>query len=320
MFKFKFYTLFVVLFFLLATSLFIVVLFLNQPPTNFPHNEKITIKEGSGVMTIAEILKEKHVIHSRYLFTMYTSLFTNKNLKAGVYTMFQPYTMIEIIEKLQDGSAGVSTVKITHIEGQSLESTAINAENKFAKFSSDEFINIASSSEGFLFPETYHLSPKATPKQLYDLMKQTYEERVSIPYQDRIISHHLSEKEIIILASILEREANTPETKKMVSGILQNRLKINMPLQADASIEYVLDKPLSALTPNDLREIDSPYNTYLYTGLPPTPINNPGIDAIKAVLYPIHTDYLFYITGNDGNFYYATNFDDHRRNIQLYLR
>ena len=92
-----------------------------------------------------------------------------------------------------------------------------------------------------------------------------------------------------------------------------------MALQTDASIEYVLDKPLNELVPSDL-EIDSPYNTYQNPGLPPTPIGNPGLEAIKAVLYPTPSKYLFYITGNDGNFYYAKNFDQHRLNIARYLR
>jgi UPF0755 protein len=121
------------------------------------------------------------------------------------------------------------------------------------------------------------------------------------------------------LASIIEREANSPESMKMVSGILQNRLTIDMPLQADASIEYILDKPLNALLPEDLK-IDSPYNTYLNRGLPPTPIGNPGLTAIEAVLEPTLSKYLFYITDETGEFHYAEDFDQHRANIQRYLR
>jgi UPF0755 protein len=92
-----------------------------------------------------------------------------------------------------------------------------------------------------------------------------------------------------------------------------------MPLQADASIEYVLNKPLKELTPDDLK-IDSPYNTYLNKGLPPTPIGNPGADAINAVIDPTPTDYLFYITGTDGTFYYAETYEEHKRNIARYLK
>ena len=135
----------------------------------------------------------------------------------------------------------------------------------------------------------------------------------------QIQASKLSIDEILILASIIEREANTEESQKMISGIFQNRLAINMPLQADASIEYVLDKPLNELTPRDL-EIDSPYNTYLNLGLPPTPIGNPGMEAIDAVLNPTKSDYYYYITDENGDFYYAKSYAEHLRNIEQYLR
>jgi UPF0755 protein len=106
---------------------------------------------------------------------------------------------------------------------------------------------------------------------------------------------------------------------KMVSGILQNRLSIGMALQTDASIEYVLDKPLSELSAEDL-DLDTPYNTYMYPGLVPTPIGNPGLLAIDAVLNPTPSDFFYYITGNDGNFYYAETFEEHKQNIYKYLQ
>ncbi len=140
-----------------------------------------------------------------------------------------------------------------------------------------------------------------------------------IPKRGTIAASGLTEAEVIVLASIIEREANDAESMGMVSGILQNRLRDGMPLQADASIEYILDKPLEELTPADLK-VDSPYNTYLNKGLPPTAIGNPGAISIGAVLDPTPSDYYFYITGNDGVFYYATTYNDHKRNIARYLR
>jgi len=124
---------------------------------------------------------------------------------------------------------------------------------------------------------------------------------------------------VINMASLLEREANTEESMKMVSGILQNRLAEGMRLQADASLEYVLNRPLGTLTAEDL-EIDSPYNTYRYDGLPPTPIGNPGLTSIMAVLEPTPSDYFYYLTDEDGEFHYAKTFDEHRANIKRYLR
>ena len=153
---------------------------------------------------------------------------------------------------------------------------------------------------------------------MYLLLSNKYNEEIKL-LETKISAQSLSLDEIIVLASIIEREANTPESKHLVSGILQNRLAEGMYLQVDASLEYVLDKPLSELTPEDLK-IDSPYNTYLYKGLPPTPIGNPGLESIMAVLEPAQSDYFFYITDTDGEFYYAKNFEEHRKNVAKYLR
>ena len=106
---------------------------------------------------------------------------------------------------------------------------------------------------------------------------------------------------------------------KIVAGILENRLKKNMPLQVDASLEYILHKPLSELSAKDL-DLDSPYNTYKNKGLPPTAIGNPGLTAIMAVLEPTITDYIFYLTDNQGNFHYAKTFEEHKKNVTTYLK
>jgi UPF0755 protein len=132
-------------------------------------------------------------------------------------------------------------------------------------------------------------------------------------------THPLGEDGVLILASLLEREANSEESMRMVSGILQNRLAEGMRLQVDASLEYVLERPLSTLDASDL-DIDNPYNTYRYGGLPPSPIGNPGLQAILAVLDPIESNYFYYITDEDGNFHYARTFDEHKLNIAKYLR
>ena len=157
-----------------------------------------------------------------------------------------------------------------------------------------------------------------TALELFTLMRSTFDAKIA-PLDTEIQNHSLSLDEIIILASILEREANSLDSKRIVSGILQTRLDIGMALQVDASMEYVLQKPLSLLTAEDL-DTDSPYNTYLYPDLPPTPIGNPGLEAIEAVLNPEPSDYLFYITGDDGNFYYARDFEEHKINIARHLR
>jgi UPF0755 protein len=185
-------------------------------------------------------------------------------------------------------------------------------------FDEQTFLELTKNNEGYLFPETYFVPEDFTAEEFVNLLTETYASALR-PYKDAIASSTLSEFEVLTLASILEREANDETSMRMVSGILQNRLDIGMALQADATIGYVLDKPITELSPEDL-EIDSPYNTYMNTGLTPTPIGNPGIQAIEAVLYPTKNEYLYYITGTDGTFHYAETFEEHKTNIEKYLR
>jgi UPF0755 protein len=185
------------------------------------------------------------------------------------------------------------------------------------------YIELAQKLEGTLFPETYYVPSDFTANDLVALQRITFTEQLQA-LQPTIASSTLSQADILTLASIVEREANDETSMKMVAGIFRNRLAIGMALQADASIEYVLDTPLNELPPGqlsiELRETDSPYNTYLYPGLPPTPIGNPGLQSIDAVLNPTTSEYLYYITGNDGEFYYATTLEEHNQNIARYLR
>jgi UPF0755 protein len=208
------------------------------------------------------------------------------------------------------------TVVLTIPEGSTRKEIAKIAARVIEDFNEVTFLEVSKGFEGVLFPETYYVPPGFSPQQLFSLLSETYKEKIkSINFSES----KLSESESIILASIIEREANDTESMRMVSGILQNRMQIGMALQADASMEYVLDKPLKELTPEDLK-IDTPYNTYLNTGLPPTPIGNPGLESINAVLSPEPSEFLFYITGNDGNFYYARTYNEHLKNIDLHLK
>jgi UPF0755 protein len=293
--------------------------YLKQAPTNFPINTEIVIEPGTSVKQIINLAKRENLIRSEL--AMYLELRLSNNgtlLKAGTYTFTEPKSLEELIEKLIAGGQRSDLVRFTHIEGETVEQLAQRAEQSLLDFDAGVFLALAKSSEGSLFPETYLIPRDFSEEDLFLKLKKTFSEKLE-PYQDEIENNKLTLEKIIILASILEREANSPESKKMVAGILLNRLEIGMALQVDASIGYVLDKPLSQLTAKDL-EIDSLYNTYLYPGLTPTPISNPGLESILAVLRPTVSEYMFYITGDDGNFYYAETFDGHRVNITRYLR
>jgi UPF0755 protein len=305
--------------FLSSTTAYSWYLFLQTPPANFPLNESINIEFGTGTRDIITLLKDKNLIRSEIV--MYLEMLFNHPdslIKASTHKFTEPLDVKKLALKLIAGDPSHNLIKLTLIEGESVAAIAKRADASLENFNVAEFLALSKPEEGKLLPETYLIPKNYSASELFSLLSNTFKTSLA-KYDEVILSHDLTENEIIILASIIEREANTSESMKLVSGILQNRLKINMALQVDASMEYVLDKPLSALTPDDL-QIDSPYNTYLYPGLPPTPIGNPGLEAIEAVLYPEPSNYLFYITGNDGQFYYAKNFDEHRINIARYLR
>jgi UPF0755 protein len=297
---------------------------LNEPPTDFPVMQPVTIESGTDTRDITEILQSKNVVQSSALLYFFiTFLHDPTDVKASTYVFEEPLTAQAVATRLTEGDFDTNLIRFVHFEGERADILAERAAEVLPEFDAETFIAEATPHEGRLFPDTYFIPLTFTETELRDLLVSTYEERIE-PLRPAIATHPLTEMEVLTLASIVEREANTTESMRMVAGILQNRLEIDMPLQADATIEYTLKTPLGELPPEELaeslQEIDSPYNTYRYSGLPPTPIGNPGLESIAAVLEPTESEYLFYITGNDGNFYYATTFAEHQRNIERYLR
>jgi UPF0755 protein len=294
--------------------------FLISPPKNFPIEQPIEITLGTSVVDIAKQLKDVGVVRSEFiLYAVLVAYYEPTDIKASTYIFSNPLSVYEVASALTEGNYTYDLVRFTHREGMSVRAMSSDVTRVFPHISAGEFIAYATPFEGELFPETYFVPKDITLEALVALMRKAYQSTIAL-FANETIEHILSPTEIVILASILEREANSPETMKEVANILLRRLSINMPLQVDATMEYVIDKPLSELTAEDLRE-DSPYNTYTRSGLPPTPIGNPGTEALSAVIHATtNTPYLFYITGNDGVFYYARDFDEHRQNIQRYLR
>lgn len=301
-----------------AASMYLVS-YLQTPPDNFPLNKPVVIEPGSSTREIVALMKSEGLTQSEYALYLYLRLkHKNDSLKAGTYIFKESLSLDKLADKLIVGDHDSNLIKFTHIEGEPLEKLAVRAEKTLTNFSAVKFSELANNHEGRLFPETYLIPIDFTEEDLFELLSNTFNEKIA-HLKEQITASDFSLDEIIILSSIIEREANSPESMRLVSGILQNRLKIGMALQVDASLEYALDKPLSQLSAEDLK-IDSPYNTYLNAGLPPTPIGNPGLTAIEAVLNPTKTDNMFYITGYDGNFYYSKTFEEHKRNVARYLR
>lgn len=303
-----------------ATALLaLLVLHLSSAPRDFPLNNAIVIDQGLSAAEATNLLEANQVVKSETL--LYLALIAwhdPEKVKAGTYVFSEPLSVWQVATRLTEAAPPGDLVALTLPEGFRASEYGRLAATALVDFNPDTFTALAESREGYLFPETYYVPPNFTEQELLELLLETYAEKIA-SLASSFVGSGLNEYEVLTLASIVEREANTPESMKLVAGILLDRLEIGMALQADASIEYVLQKPLSELTAGDL-DIDSPYNTYLYPGLPPTPIGNPGLQSIEAVLNPTTSPYLFYITDSEGNFHYARTYQEHQANIDRYLR
>jgi UPF0755 protein len=184
-------------------------------------------------------------------------------------------------------------------------------------FSATAFLRAASTSEGYLFPDTYFILPGTTPTDLVIQLRTTFAKKITL-LQPQINSFSKPLADDVIMASILEREAKGMDDKRMVAGILYNRLQLGMPLQVDAAFGYAHGQDGYTPTAQDLTG-DSPYNTYRLKGLTPTPIANPGLESLTAAVTPTKTDDLYYLTGKDGKMHYAKTFEQHKANIAKYL-
>ncbi len=303
----------------LLVAIFSALAWQTRPPADFPVNDAVVITRGLSASEIADLMSERSVTRSS-LFLYLTLVWRHdpNNIQAGTFLFDRPLSVFEVAERITTLGATENLVVLTLPEGYTAKEFAYLAEGSLPNFNEAEFAATAKSKEGYLFPDTYYLPADFTNVELLELLLETYQQKTA-GLRERMIDHPLGERGVLILASLIEREANTEESMRLVSGILQNRLNEGMRLQVDASMEYVLERPLNTLGPEDL-ESDTPYNTYLYGGLPPTPIGNPGLRAIEAVLEPLDSDYLYYVTDAEGKFYYAETFDEHRANIARYLR
>ena len=306
-----------------------------------PSSDKIalfTINKGQGVREIGNNLARANLIRYSFFFEIY--LYFNKqgkSLKAGDYELSKSLTMSEIVSKIVAGDVIKKTITI--IEGwdigdisEYLEKEKIamieatldfdNKEQRESYFSKS-FSFLADKPknnglEGYLFPDTYSYSIEdkledIIKRMLSNFDKMTKDLRVEISSQRKTVF------EIIIMASMLEKEVKTLEDKKMVAGVLFNRLEIGMPLQVDSTITYITKKNTTAILKEEL-EIDSLYNTYKYRGLPYGPISNPGIESIKAAIYPTENNYLYYLSTKEGETVFSKTLKEHNQAINKYLR
>ncbi|PIP86605.1 hypothetical protein COV42_00270 [Candidatus Campbellbacteria bacterium CG11_big_fil_rev_8_21_14_0_20_44_21] len=295
-----------------------ISLFYFGPPGNFPEEHIIGIKEGSSLDEIISVLKKENIIISPFWFKAFSYLsFKERNLVAGDYYFHEKESLLNVLTRLIRGEYGLFAESVTLPEGATASEMGKILKRKFSDFDEAVFVEL-SGEEGFLFPDTYKFLPNAKPAQVIDALKKNFEEKIS-EFGEEIKKSGKSLREIIIMASILEKEARTDESRKIISGILWKRIKVGMPLQVDAVFPYIIGKNTFELSLEDL-EFDSLYNTYRNLGLPPGAISNPGLSSILAALRPETSPYFFYLSDREGKIHYAEDFEGHKRNKALYLR
>lgn len=267
------------------------------------------VPQGQSAKTIGKRLKTDNLIKSQLAFNLLVNQQNLGNkLQAGDFRLSPSMDLKTIIDSLTHGSLDYW---ITFPEGLRVEEYAERLSAK-SNLNPQAFILSAKPFEGQLFPDTYLIPQTASVEDIVALLTDTFIKKS--PTQD---------KNIIILASLIEREAKHSQDRPLVSSVLHNRLKIGMALQIDATVQYVIGQPNNwwkkELSKADLAT-NSPYNTYLHPGLPPKPIANPGLATLEAAVSPASTDYLYYVSDSSGYNHYAATLEEHNQNITKYLK
>lgn len=322
------------------------VAYIQTPHTFFSGSKSVEIMKGDGLKIIAERLKEAGVIKSKWAFVAYAAAVGKSGkLKPGIYTLYQNTTIPEVGALLSGGEEKEIVVRIREgwnifeisgylkNEGVWAGNNFINTTNGYNKDFTDRlkekypFLTTLlnnPSLEGFLFPDTYRIYKDDSSEVLIEKMIDNFERRVASELHQEIERQSKSLFEILIMASVIEKETADDNDRLLVSGVLWKRYEIGMGLQADATINYIRQissglKPTLYITIEDTK-IDSPYNTYKYKGLPPGPIGNPGLSAILAAIRPEKSPYLYYLSSPDGKTYFSKTLEEHNIAKAKYLK
>lgn len=284
----------------------------------------VLIPEGALPYEIYDILEEEDVIENEELFAIIARGSASK-FTSGYHTFEKNMAYTKIIAELKKPGQMGKTQMITFPEGYELREFALLLQEKGIK-NADDFIKAANKKydfkflpprkdgylEGFLFPDTYSISPEMTSENIIYMMLKRFDEVYTDKFRQRAKELNMTTLEVITLASIIEREAAVKNERALVSSVFHNRLKSDKYpyLQSCATVQYILEERRDILTNADIA-IDSPYNTYKYKGLPPGPIASPGAACIEAALYPADTDYYFFVANGDGTQTFSKTFEEH---------
>tara|TARA_B100001093_G_scaffold409288_1_gene398281 strand:+ start:78 stop:1112 length:1035 start_codon:yes stop_codon:yes gene_type:complete len=319
---------FIVYLSVIISTVYITIYF--WPQTNMSSIKKIRITHGETLPGISNVLKNKGIISNKWLFEFFTKLKGyDKSIQAGTFTFKNVRTNNDIIDNLVYGKP--DRKKITFLEGWNMEQVARHLEKEM-KFNYYEVIDLfkdenfikklklnVNTLEGYLFPETYYFFEGVDKKYLVKRLVNEHKLFWNKENISKADSLGFSPYEIIIIASIIEGEAIYDSERPTISAVYHNRLKRGMKLQADPTVQYIIKDGPRRLLNRDLR-IKSPYNTYMYKGLPPGPISSPGTQSLHAALNPQINDYLYFVAKGDGYHTFSRNEKEHERAKRAFQR
>jgi UPF0755 protein len=296
-----------------------VYLGIEEPYRGYTADEQfVEIPPGLGSRAIGARLVAAGIIRDSLIFrgALWMSG-RDTRLKAGEYRFAEPMTPLAVIDKLKRGD--VFVIHLTFPEGLNIfEMSKIFESKGFG--SARSFVDAARHLEGFLFPETYALPRRTTASKLVHQMNEAFQHALTPELRAAAQARGLTIPQLATLASIVEKETGNPEERPLVASVYENRLRIGMPLQCDPTVIYALE--LAGRWDGNIRRddlsYDSPYNTYRYPGLPPGPIASPGLASLDAVVHPAESEYLYFVSRNDGSHVFSKTLAEHSQNVQKY--
>lgn len=290
---------------------------------------KVVVPAGASLSAIAAELEAKGVVkHARAFVIKAEGDGYSTAFKPGTYTLHQNEPYERLVAVLSEG-VDAPTIKVSIPEGSSLKQAAARVAGAVPGISAADYVDVArdepppfelqgykpgTTLEGMLFPATYEVLPKSTAAELVDDQLTAFDDNFSKVDLTRAGKANLTAYDVVIIASMIEKESQTAGERRKVAAVIWNRLKKDMLLQIDATVQYALGKTKPVLTFDDL-EVESPYNTYKHAGLPPTPISNPGLAALKAAADPDDVPFLYYVARNDGSgrHYFSSTYEQFLR-------
>ncbi|HAX61142.1 MAG TPA: endolytic transglycosylase MltG [Elusimicrobia bacterium] len=293
----------------------VAIIILALLPFFISENKEVFIKipDGSTPKQVAKILKNENIIKSENVFLTFVWFSkTEKKFKPGTYKFNTRMTSFAVLRDIINGNT--YRIKVTIPEGFTAVEIAELLEKK-GVCNGKKFLTIVKNKklDGYLFPETYFFEPDSSEEKVAQMLNGQFEKIFIDDFVKRALVLKMSKEKIIILASIIEKEAKKDEERPLISAVFHNRLKRGWNLESCATVLYALGKHKDFLTYKDTK-FDSPFNTYIHPGLPPAPISNPGVASIKAALYPAVSEDMFFVSDGSGTHKFSKYADEHIRN------